>query len=370
MRTGVSERGEERQVVVQLGQRAYTIHVGAGVLETLGARMSALGLGKRVAIVTNPNVSRLYGERVRRSLERAGFSSITVEIPDGEEHKNLAWVAFVYERLIEARLERGSVIVALGGGVVGDLAGFTAATYLRGIDFVQVPTTLVAQIDSSIGGKTGVDLAAGKNLIGAFHHPRLVIADTTTLGTLPPRELRAGLAEVIKTGAILSPELIDFLERNSRQVLGLEDAAVRFLVESCAQLKALVVAEDETEGDYRAILNFGHTLGHAVESLTDYKTFLHGEAVALGMVFALKLSVRLGLLDQAVADRIIALLTLYGLPTEIPSDLSSSALAIAVEADKKRSQGRVKFVCLEDIGRTQFRMLSTEELQAALDAAF
>ena len=368
MRAGMSEQGREHEVRVQLGPRSYTIHVGAGILETLGARMHALGLGKRAAIVTNPSVERLYGERVRATLERSGFAPVTVEIPDGEEHKNLAWVAFIYDRLIEARLERGSVIVALGGGVVGDVAGFVAATYLRGIDFVQVPTTLVAQIDSSIGGKTGVDIAAGKNLIGAFHHPRLVVADTTTLRTLPPRELRAGLAEVIKTGAILSPELIDFLERNSRQVLDLEDAAVRFLVESCAQLKALVVAEDETEGDYRAILNFGHTLGHAIESLTGYKAFLHGEAVALGMVFAVRLSVRLGLLEQAVADRIVALLTLYGLPTEVPSDLTASALALAVESDKKRSQGRVKFVCLEDIGRTKFRMLSTQELQAALDA--
>ena len=368
MRPGVSAQGGEHTVAVQLGARSYTIHVGAGILETLGARMHALGLGKRAAIVTNPSVERLYGERVRASLERSGFSPVTIEIPDGEEHKNLAWVAFIYDRLIEARLERGSVMVALGGGVVGDVTGFAAATYLRGIDFVQVPTTLVAQIDSSIGGKTGVDIAAGKNLIGAFHHPRLVIADTTTLRTLPPRELRAGLAEVIKTGAILSPELIDFLERNHRQVLDLDDAAIRFVVECCAQLKALVVAEDETEGDYRAILNFGHTLGHAIESLTGYKAFLHGEAVALGMVFALKLSVRLGYLEQAVADRIVALLTLYGLPTEVPSDLSTSALAIAVEADKKRSQGRVKFVCLEDIGRTKFRMLSTQELQEALDA--
>lgn len=368
MRAAVSGSGEERQVVVQLGPRSYVIHVGAGTIETLGARMSELGLGKRVAIVTNPSVDRLYGARVRRSLEAAGFSAVTVEIPDGEEHKNLAWVAFVYERLIEAKLERGSVVVALGGGVVGDLAGFVAATYLRGIDFVQVPTTLVAQIDSSIGGKTGVDLAAGKNLIGAFHHPRLVIADTQALATLPPRELRAGLAEVIKTGAILSPELFAFLEQNDRAVLALEDAAIRFLVESCAQLKALVVAEDETEGDYRAILNFGHTLGHAVESLTEYRSFLHGEAVAIGMAFAARLSVRMGLLDPAAAERIVALLTLYGLPTEIPSDLSASALAVAVEADKKRSQGRVKFVCLEDIGKTKFQMLTTEELQAALEA--
>jgi 3-dehydroquinate synthase len=368
MRAAVSESSVERRVVVQLGPRSYTIHVGAGSIETLGTRMQAIGLGKRVAIVTNPRVDRLYGERVRRSLDRAGFSVVTIEVPDGEEHKNLAWVAFVYERLIEARLERGSVVVALGGGVVGDLAGFVAATYLRGIDLVQVPTTLVAQIDSSIGGKTGVDLAAGKNLIGAFHHPRLVIADTQALATLPPRELRAGLAEVIKTGAILSPELFAFLEQNDRAVLGLDADAIRFVVEACVQLKALVVAEDETEGDYRAILNFGHTLGHAVESLTEYRTFLHGEAVAIGTAFATRLSVRLGLLDQVAAERIVALLTLYGLPTEIPSDLSASALAIAVEADKKRSQGRVKFVCLEEIGKTRFQMLSTEELQKALEA--
>jgi len=258
--------------------------------------------------------------------------------------------------------------VALGGGVVGDLAGFVAATYLRGIDFVQVPTTLVAQIDSSIGGKTGVDLAAGKNLIGAFHHPRLVVADVAALGTLPMRELRAGLAEVIKTGVILSPELTRFLEENHRAVLGLDEEAMLFLVESCAQLKALVVAEDETEGDYRAILNFGHTLGHAVETLTEYRSFLHGEAVAVGMAFAVRLSVHRGLLPRETAERVIALLTLYGLPTEIPKDLSHSALALAVEADKKRSQGRVKFVCVEEIGRTKFEMLSTEELLAALDA--
>lgn len=364
----MSAMTDERLVLVQLGGRTYTIHVGAGLIASVGERMRALGLGSRVAIVTNPSVDRLYGNRVRKSLADAGFQALTIEVPDGEEHKNLAWVAFVYDKMIEARLERGSVVVALGGGVVGDLAGFAAATFLRGIDLVQVPTTLVAQIDSSIGGKTGVDLAAGKNLIGAFHHPRLVIADTSALDTLPPRELRAGLAEVIKTGVILSPELVQFLEDNHRVVLGLDDDAIRFLVESCAQLKALVVAEDETEGDYRAILNFGHTLGHAVETLTEYRTFLHGEAVAVGMAFAVRLSVERGLLAREAADRVIDLLTLYGLPTEIPKDLSHSALALAVESDKKRSQGRVKFVCIEEIGRTRFEMLSTEELLAVLES--
>jgi len=330
--------------------------------------MQALELGKRVAIITNPNVDRLYGNRVRKSLTDAGFQPTMIEIPDGEEHKNLAWVAFIYERMIEARLERGSVVVALGGGVVGDVAGFAAATFLRGIDLVQVPTTLVAQIDSSIGGKTGVDLAAGKNLIGAFHHPRLVVADIDALKTLPPRELRAGLAEVIKTGIILSPELVRFLEENHRAVLAVDEDAMLFLVESCAQLKALVVAEDETEGDYRAILNFGHTLGHAVETLTEYRSFLHGEAVALGMAFAVRLSAHRGLLARPEAERMIDLMSLYGLPTELPRDLSHSALALAVESDKKRSQGRVKFVCVEEVGRTRFEMLSTEELLAALES--
>jgi len=357
----------EHEVTVQLGKRSYPILVGHGTLDALGERLRPLGLGSRVALVTNPTVDELYGERVRTSLASAGFLPATVQIPDGEEHKNLAWLAFVYDKLIEAGLDRGCTVVALGGGVVGDLAGYAAATFLRGVNLVQVPTTLVAQIDSSIGGKTGVDLAAGKNLIGAFHHPRLVLADTATLGTLPPRELRAGLAEAIKTGVILAPDLVRFLEESHRAVLAQERDAIRFLVHACAQLKALVVSEDETESDYRAILNFGHTLGHAIETLTEYRVWLHGEAVAMGMAFAVRLSVLQGLLDERVAERVIALLTLYGLPTEIPSDLSRSALAIAVEADKKRSEGRVKFVCLTEIGRTRFERLTTEELQTALE---
>jgi len=357
----------EHEVTVQLGKRSYPIHVGHGTLDSLGERLRPLGLGSRVALITNPTVDALYGERVRTSLAKAGFLPATIQVPDGEEHKNLAWLAFIYDKLIEAGLDRGSAALALGGGVVGDLAGFAAATFLRGIDLIQVPTTLVAQIDSSIGGKTGVDLAAGKNLIGAFHHPRLVLADTATLATLPARELRAGLAEAIKTGVILAPDLVGFLEQNHRAVLAQERGAIAFLVHSCAQLKALVVSEDETESDYRAILNFGHTLGHAIETLTEYRTWLHGEAVAMGMAFAVRLSVQRGMLDEAVAERVIALLTLYGLPTEIPSDLSRSALAIAVEADKKRSEGRVKFVCLTEIGRTRFERLTTEELQTALE---
>jgi 3-dehydroquinate synthase len=354
-------------IVVQLGARSYSIHVGAGMLESLGARLRALGVGTRVALVTNPTVLRICGDRARESLAQAGFDVVTIEVPDGEEHKNLAWLAFVYDRLIEARVERGSALVALGGGVVGDLTGFAAATYLRGVPCIQAPTTLLAQVDASIGGKTAVNVAAGKNLIGAFHHPRMVLADTGLLEALPPPEYRSGLAEVVKYAVILAPELFDYLEDKAADVLARDPECLDYVVHTCAQLKALVVAEDETESDYRSVLNFGHTLGHAVEALSEYRGVRHGEAVAIGMAFAARLSIDRGMLDPAVGRRVVALLTRFDLPSEIPNDLTPAALALAVESDKKRAGGRVKFVCLEDLGRTRFEMLSTEELQRALE---
>jgi 3-dehydroquinate synthase len=354
-------------ISVQLGARSYPIYVGQGNLATVGERLRATQVGPRTAIVTNQTVARLYGRQTARALGSVGFDVATIEVPDGEEHKNLAWVAFLYEKMIEARLERSSAVVALGGGVVGDLTGFAAATFLRGIVYVQVPTTLLAQVDSSIGGKTGVNLAAGKNLIGAFHHPRLVIADIELLRSLPRREFLAGLAEVIKYAIILSPELFSYLEENLGKMIQQDGETIGHVVHACAQLKALVVAEDERESDYRAILNFGHTIGHAIETLTEYGEFLHGEAVAIGMAFAVRLSMARGMLDGAVGERVIKLIHRAGLPIEIPRDLRPSALAIAVEADKKRNDGRVKFVCLEGIGNTRFALLSTEELNQALE---
>ena len=356
-------------ITVQLGARSYPIYVGEGNLETIGDRLRATQVGARTAVVTNQTVAKLYCGATVKSLASAGFEVATIEVPDGEEHKNLAWLAFLYERMIQARLERNSSVVALGGGVVGDLTGFAAATFLRGIVYVQLPTTLLAQVDSSIGGKTGVNLAAGKNLIGAFHHPRLVIADTEVLASLPRREFLAGIAEVIKYAVILSPELFDYLEEHLGRLIQQDRESVARVVHACAQLKALVVAEDETESDYRAILNFGHTLGHAIESLTEYREFLHGEAVAIGMAFATRLSVVRGMLEREVGERVIKLIERAGLPSEIPRDLRPRALAIAVEADKKRNDGRVKFVCLEGLGSTQFVHLSTEELNKVLEAA-
>lgn len=347
---------------VELGERAYPIYVGAGCLADLGTRLAETQCGKRVAVVTNSTIANIYLGPAVASLASAGFDPAVIQIPDGEEHKNLAWLAFVYDRLIDAGVDRGGAAVALGGGVVGDLTGFAAATYLRGIACVQVPTTLLAQIDASIGGKTGINHAAGKNLLGAFKQPRFVLADVECLRTLPRREYVAGLAEVIKTGAILDAELFALLEAELPALLRQERDLLVQVVHRCCQLKALVVAEDETEGGYRAILNFGHTLGHAIESLTDYTTYLHGEAVAIGMAAAVRISHKLGRCDATTVQRLVSLLERCGLPTEIPRDLGREALALAMRTDKKALSGTIKFICLEGIGTTRFERLTCEEI--------
>jgi 3-dehydroquinate synthase len=349
-------------IMVGLGERSYPICIGAGILGGLGQRLTELRGGNRTAVVTNPVVGKLYREPVVRSLRGAGFETSVVEVPDGEEHKNLAWLTFLYDRFLDARLDRESPIVALGGGVVGDVSGFAAATFLRGVPYVQVPTTLLAQVDSSVGGKTGVNHPSGKNLIGAFYQPRLVWTDVRTLRTLPKRELRAGLAEVIKYGATLSVPLFDLLEKDIERVLDLDDALLVDIVRRCCEIKAAVVAEDEREAGLRAVLNFGHTLGHAVEMLTEYKEYLHGEAVAIGMAFAANLSSERGHCTPQVAKRVIALIERAGLPTELPEELIGPNLTLAVETDKKVSSGKVKFVCLEDIGKTRFEQLTGDEV--------
>jgi 3-dehydroquinate synthase len=349
-------------VNVELGERAYPIYVGAGCLTDLGARLAETGCGKRVAVVTNSTIAKIYLGDAVASLTRSGFDPAVIQIPDGEEHKNLAWLAFVYDRLIDAGVDRGGAAIALGGGVVGDLTGFAAATYLRGIACVQVPTTLLAQIDASIGGKTGINHAAGKNLLGAFKQPRFVLADVECLRTLPRREYVAGLAEVIKTGAILDAELFALLEAELPALLRQERDFLVRVVHRCCQLKALVVAEDETEGGYRAILNFGHTIGHAIESLTEYATFLHGEAVAIGMVAAVRISHKLGRCDATTVERLVDLVERCGLPTKIPADLGREAIALAMRTDKKALSGTIKFICLEGIGATRFERLTCEEI--------
>lgn len=357
-------------VTVDLGERSYPIVIGAGVLRDLGREVAAVIGSRHAAVITNPTVRKLYGEPVIASLGAAGFAATVIEIPDGEEYKNLASLASVYEQLTAARMERSSPIVALGGGVVGDVAGFAAATFLRGLPYVQVPTTLLAQVDSSVGGKTGINLPAGKNLVGAFYQPRLVLIDLETLRSLPQREFVAGMAEVVKYGAILDADLFASLEQHVERILHLDMPLLRDVVRRCCELKAMVVCRDERESDYRSILNFGHTLGHALESVTQYARYLHGEAIAIGMAFAARLSAARGYCAPETMQRLIGLLERCGLPVVIPAELVSANLAVAIESDKKVANAKVKFVCLEELGRARFEYVTASEiLECATHAA-
>jgi 3-dehydroquinate synthase len=351
------------EIVVPLGDRAYPIVVGAGVLADVGPRLAGLGFKARCGLVTSERVGQLYRDPVVASLRDAGFDPLVIEIPDGEEHKNLAWLAVLYDRLLDAGIERKTPLVALGGGVVGDLTGFAAATLLRGLPVIQVPTTLLAMVDAAIGGKTAVNHAVGKNLIGAFHQPRLVLEDTDVLRTLPRRELLAGLAEVVKYGVIRDADMFAEIEAKLDAVLALDPGVLRRIVGASCRHKADVVARDEREeGTDRATLNYGHTVGHAIEMLTEYRRLLHGEAVAIGMVAAARVSHGLGLCDASVVERIERLLDRAGLPTGIPDDLERSALALAMRADKKSAGGRIRFVAVEAIGRVRLVELTGAEI--------
>ena len=290
----------------------------------------------------------LYGADVIKSLESAGFSVVVIEMPDGEEFKNLEEVSKVYDRLIKEKIDRSSPVVALGGGVVGDLAGFVAATYLRGVPYVQVPTTLLAQVDSSVGGKTAVNHSMGKNLIGAFYQPKMVIIDPDVLSTLEEREVSTGLAEVVKHGIIRDKNYFKFLEANASNVLSLQGEVDEAITRSC-EIKAAVVSEDEREAGVRGILNFGHTFGHAIEAVAGYSTYRHGEAVSMGMVMAAGFSNELGLCSAELEERIKRLLDSLGLPTGAP-ELSSDDIFASMLLDKKVKAGRVRFVLLKGIG--------------------
>ncbi|MFN5117793.1 MAG: 3-dehydroquinate synthase [Cyanobacteriota bacterium] len=348
-----------RTIRVELSANPYPIVIGAGCLAQLGEQIAAQGIkaGTKVLVVTNPVVETHYGARALASLQAAGFDASTLVIEAGEDQKTPQTVALIHDAAFERRLERGSLIVALGGGVVGDMAGFAAATWLRGINVVQVPTTLLAMVDAAIGGKTGVNHPGGKNLIGAFHQPRLVLIDPDTLATLPEREFRAGMAEVIKYGVIGDAVLFGDLEGAAAQQpeagLGRREAVGDFrlqrLLERSAAAKARVVAADEREGGLRAILNYGHTLGHVVETLCGYGTYLHGEAVGMGMLAAGELSLLMGLWSQAEQDRQRALVAAAGLPDQLPA-LDPDAVLACLQGDKKVRNGRVRFVLPTAIG--------------------
>ncbi len=357
-----SSPSAERRVTVGLAERSYEIIIRRGLLADVGEALRSVGLSGMVAIVTNPIVGRLYGKRVWRAVKQAGFRPILVTIPDGERHKTLHSVSKVLDALTRARLERGSTVIALGGGVIGDLAGFAASIYLRGIPFVQIPTTLVAQVDSSVGGKTGVNHPLGKNLIGAFYQPRLVLMDPATLRTLPEREWRAGLAEVIKYGVIADEPFFATLEENVEPILKRDDALVSNLVAHSCQIKATVVGQDEREGGLRRILNYGHTLGHALERLGRYRSLLHGEAVGIGMVYEAELAKRLGLCGDEVVSRQQRLVQRMGLPTDAPP-ARLVPLWSAMQQDKKVAQGQVHCVLPRAIGQVVVKPVTREDVQ-------
>jgi 3-dehydroquinate synthase len=341
-----------RIVKVPLGNRSYAIKIGGGLLSRLGDECARLKLGNRCAIITDTNVGRRYARPAFDSLAKAGFSPSLVILSPGEATKHPKSASVCYERLADHRLERKSFIVALGGGVVGDVAGFVAATYLRGVTFVQVPTTLLAQVDSSVGGKVGVNLKAGKNLVGAFYQPRLVLCDLETLRTLPEREYRAGLAEVIKYGIIYDAALFARIERDMPKLLRRDAKTLADIVARCCEIKAKVVGQDETESGLRAILNFGHTIGHALEAISYYGRYLHGEAIAIGQVAAAKLSARVLGLRAREVERISDLFERAGLSINVRLNAGQRRrLFAAMRLDKKVSGGEIKFVLAKRIGK-------------------
>lgn len=339
-------------IEVKLPQEAYSIAISPGSLGELGERMTSLNLGKKVLVVSNPAIFKFYGESAIASLEAAGFEVFTHFIPAGERYKTLNSIQKLYDTALKHRLERTSTLVALGGGVIGDMTGFAAATWLRGINFVQVPTSLLAMVDASIGGKTGVNHPQGKNLIGAFYQPKLVLIDPQVLKTLPAREFRAGMAEVIKYGVIWDADLFSKLEAAKRidsYRYVSEELLQTILTRSC-QAKAHVVSKDEKEAGLRAILNYGHTLGHAIESLTGYRLVNHGEAVAIGMVAAGEIALKMAMWQTEEAQRQKALIEKAGLPTQIPATVDPDAILEALQSDKKVKSGKVRFVLPTQIG--------------------
>ncbi len=338
---------------VALGERSYPIYIGPGLVGRADLYRPYLE-GGGAAIVTNDVVAPLYLASVRNALAAAGAQAVDIVVPDGERAKSWENLQNIFDILLGARCGRDTLIVALGGGVVGDLAGFAAAVYQRGVPFLQVPTTLLAQVDSSVGGKTAINHARGKNMIGAFHQPRAVISDVTTLDTLPDRELRAGLAEVIKHALALDLAFVDWLEANIEKLLARDRGSLAYAVRRCCELKAGIVAADERETGVRTLLNFGHTFGHAIEAGSGYGTWLHGEAIAAGMVMASELSLRLKLVEDSDVARVRALISRAGLPVAGPA-LAPEQLMALMAVDKKAAQGTVRFVVLEALGRAALR---------------
>jgi shikimate kinase/3-dehydroquinate synthase len=352
---------------VELGDRSYPIAIGESLLCS-GDILRQYIKGQKVAIVTNNVVAPLYLAGVEQALRTVGKQIISIVLPDGEEHKNLANLMLIFDALLEAKCDRKITLLALGGGVIGDMTGFAAASYMRGVPFVQIPTTLLSQVDSSVGGKTGINHPLGKNMIGAFYQPQAVIADTATLNTLPDRELSAGLAEVIKHGAIIDAPFFEWIEAHIVKLRSKDPEALAYAISRSCEIKADVVRQDEREGGLRAILNFGHTFGHAIESGLGYGKWLHGEAVGCGMVMAADLSFRMGYIDYVSKVRIQKLVEAAGLPVVAP-DLGEDRWLELMEVDKKNEDGKIKFILLKPLGAPVITGVPKEMLLATLRAS-
>ncbi len=356
-----------RSFRVELGRDSHPVHVGTGILDRVGelARDAGLKSG-RAGLISDSNVAKLYAGPVSASLKAAGFDPVVIEIPAGEASKSLEMLATLYDRMTEAELDRQSVVFALGGGVTGDLGAFAAATYLRGIAVVQIPTTVVAQVDSALGGKTGVNHRLAKNLIGGFYQPRMIVADIESLKTLPEREFREGLAEVIKYGAIMDEPMVGDLERDLDAILRRDVGILEAMVERSLKHKAYVVENDEHEGGLRKILNFGHTIGHAIEASAGYGQYLHGEAVAIGMVSACAMSRKFAGLAARESDRLVDLIRRAGLPTSRGSQTRSEDLTRALRLDKKRVEKQVEFVLIDHLGHAFTQKVPFEDILSVL----
>ncbi len=356
-----------RKIRVDLGERSYNIVIDNNILKEIGTALSKFEFSGKIGLISNPTVYNLYGGVLSESIRASGFDLVEIIIPDGEEYKSLSSMQDIYGELLKAKLDRRSALVALGGGVIGDITGFAASTYMRGIACVQVPTTLLAQVDSSVGGKTGVNHQLGKNMIGTFWQPEIVWVDIDTLMTLPRREFLSGFAEVIKYGVIWDEDLFDFFEANRDLILDLDRDALTYIIKRSCEIKSEVVSKDERESGLRAILNYGHTIGHAIETVTGYKKYLHGEALAVGMHLEARLSRMLGFIGAEQVERIKAVIGLYELPLELPSEIDPGSLLEAMQLDKKTVAGELKFILPERIGTVKIHSgVSPAEVKEAL----
>ena len=356
-------------VRVNLGDRSYLILIKNSLLNESGEIIFSSNVGKSAVVITNTTVGALYLAPLLKSLEEALFHVAVITLPDGEQHKTIFWMEQIYDQLLSCNLDRSSPVIALGGGVIGDMAGFAAATYLRGLPLVQIPTTLLAQVDSSVGGKTGVNLPQGKNMVGAFYQPRTVLIDPLVLRTLEARELRCGMAEVIKYSIIKDQEFFLYLQAHIDKALKLDQSVLPAIIKTCCAIKAAITSRDEREGGIRAILNFGHTIGHAVETLTNYNQYRHGEAVSIGMAAAAKLSAAWGYSSADDCTQLITLLEIAGLPTRLPAFPASDYLQ-AIQKDKKRAGGNIRMVLMKRIGEVSIEEVSSEKLLAALEKIY